>query len=301
MSALYRQHTEERGQVFEESALEAAWRWSEGQPWIVNALAREVIEEQLHKDYSVPITSSHVDKAAETIIIRRDTHVDSLLARLREPRVRRVMDPILTGGRPDGKSTFDDDLQYVLDLGLLKEDSGGYRPSNAVYREAVPRALSMSLQHSLPADLRFRWMDGKTLDMNSLLAEFQAFWRDNVGENTDYYGYRESLPHIVFSGYLQRIVNGKASVQREYPLGSYRVDFMVKYEGRAYPVELKIRQHQKSFDRSLGQLLKYMDICAAAEGWLGLFDHDPGKGWDKKISWETLKISESRAVHVLGF
>ncbi|MDR3155088.1 MAG: ATP-binding protein, partial [Deltaproteobacteria bacterium] len=32
MSALYRQHTEERGQVFEESALEAAWRWSEGQP-----------------------------------------------------------------------------------------------------------------------------------------------------------------------------------------------------------------------------------------------------------------------------
>ncbi|MDR3154367.1 MAG: ATP-binding protein, partial [Deltaproteobacteria bacterium] len=74
MSALYRQHTEERGQVFEESALEAAWRWSEGQPWIVNALAREVIEEQLHKDYSVPITSLHVDKAAETIITRRDTH-----------------------------------------------------------------------------------------------------------------------------------------------------------------------------------------------------------------------------------
>ncbi|MDR3155461.1 MAG: hypothetical protein LBW85_14640 [Deltaproteobacteria bacterium] len=180
MSALYRQHTEASGQRFDDGALEAAWNWSEGQPWIVNALAREAIVKQLKNDFSVPVTQAHIDTAAETIILRRDTHVDSLLARLKEPRVRRVMDPLLIGGNLSGASLLDDDLQYALDLGLIKEDSGNYRPSNAVYREAMPRALSMSFQLSLPPSLQYRWMDGEILDMSSLLTEFQAFWRDRA-------------------------------------------------------------------------------------------------------------------------
>jgi hypothetical protein len=79
------------------------------------------------------------------------------------------------------------------------------------------------------------------------------------------------------------------------------VDFLVRHEGRAYPLELKIRQHQKSFEKSLDQLSKYMDICGACEGWLALFDHDPGKGWDRKLSWDTFRISDRQAIHVLGF
>ncbi|MDR1110815.1 MAG: ATP-binding protein, partial [Deltaproteobacteria bacterium] len=35
---LYGQHSEATGQVFDDSALERAWDWSEGQPWLVNAL-----------------------------------------------------------------------------------------------------------------------------------------------------------------------------------------------------------------------------------------------------------------------
>ncbi|MDR1297456.1 MAG: AAA-like domain-containing protein, partial [Deltaproteobacteria bacterium] len=45
--SLYHQHTEATGQVFEESAVERAWYWTEGQPWLVNAMAQEIIENQL--------------------------------------------------------------------------------------------------------------------------------------------------------------------------------------------------------------------------------------------------------------
>ncbi|MDR3153630.1 MAG: hypothetical protein LBW85_04985 [Deltaproteobacteria bacterium] len=301
MSALYRQHTEASGQRFEDGALEAAWKWSEGQPWIVNALAREVIVKQLKKDFSVPVTQERIDTAAETIILRRDVHVDYLLAHLKTPRVRRVMDPVLTGGQLNRLSLLDDDLHFALDLGLIKEDSGTYRPSNAVYREAMPRALSMSFQISLPPDLHCRWMEGEILDMSSLLTEFQAFWRDHIGENAEFAGYKEALPHIVLSAYLQKVVNGKASVQREYQSGSYRVDFLVRYGGQAYPVELKTGRSQMSFGNSLDRLSKRMDICGACEGWLALFDHGPGEGRDKKLSWETYKIYEHQAIHVLGF
>ena len=41
---LYAQHTAATGQVFEPEALAAAMEWSGGQPWLVNALARECVE-----------------------------------------------------------------------------------------------------------------------------------------------------------------------------------------------------------------------------------------------------------------
>ena len=41
---LYAQHTEETGQPFVEEALAAAFELHQGQPWLCNALAREVIE-----------------------------------------------------------------------------------------------------------------------------------------------------------------------------------------------------------------------------------------------------------------
>ncbi|MDR1872183.1 MAG: ATP-binding protein, partial [Deltaproteobacteria bacterium] len=46
---LYGQHTEATGQVFLDEAVQRAYYWSEGQPWLVNALAREVVEEILRK------------------------------------------------------------------------------------------------------------------------------------------------------------------------------------------------------------------------------------------------------------
>ncbi|MDR2147945.1 MAG: AAA-like domain-containing protein, partial [Tannerella sp.] len=50
---LYRQHTEETGQIFEKDAVDLAFEQTQGQPWLVNAIAREIIIGQLKKDFSV--------------------------------------------------------------------------------------------------------------------------------------------------------------------------------------------------------------------------------------------------------
>ncbi|MDR1065028.1 MAG: AAA-like domain-containing protein, partial [Oscillospiraceae bacterium] len=113
--ALYKQHTDETGQIFEEGAIELVYEQTQGQPWLVNAIAREVIEKQLGGDYTRPVTSEMAEKAIQTIILRRDTHIDSLLERLKEERVRKVIEPIILG-----ESYIDqlsDDYLYVRDLG----------------------------------------------------------------------------------------------------------------------------------------------------------------------------------------
>ena len=57
------------------------------------------------KDRSVPVTALHVQSAKETIILERRSHIDSLIARLREPRVRRVLEPMLAGANSPGRSS----------------------------------------------------------------------------------------------------------------------------------------------------------------------------------------------------
>jgi hypothetical protein len=69
-------------------------------------------------DRSVTITKDIIDHAKEVLIVRRDTHLDVLMDRLKEPRVRVIIDAILAG--TGGESDFQlDDLQYVRDLGLV--------------------------------------------------------------------------------------------------------------------------------------------------------------------------------------
>ncbi|MDR1153736.1 MAG: ATP-binding protein, partial [Bacteroidales bacterium] len=125
---LYQQHTDETGQIFEEDAVELVWQQTQGQPWLVNAVANEVIVEMLHSDYTQPVTAERVAEAVQTIILRRDTHIDSLLERLKEERVRRIIEPIVIG--EFDFDTLSDDFQYVKDLGLISDTPERIGPSN---------------------------------------------------------------------------------------------------------------------------------------------------------------------------
>jgi len=75
---LFHAPCDETGQIFTEGAIQKAFELTGGQPWLVNALAAQVVEKILQKDYSVPVTVEHILQAKEELILRRDTHLDSL-------------------------------------------------------------------------------------------------------------------------------------------------------------------------------------------------------------------------------
>ena len=140
VTELYAQHTADTGQVFTPDACALAFELTHGQPWLVNALAKEAVEE-LVPDPAQAITPAILDAAKEALIRRQDTHLDSLAERLREPRVRRIIEPILAGTALT--SVPEDDLRYVLDLGLVRYGlHGGLEIANPIYREVIPRSLA---------------------------------------------------------------------------------------------------------------------------------------------------------------
>jgi hypothetical protein len=291
VAELYTQHTTEIGQVFEPQAVDYAFEQTQGQPWLVNAVARECVEEINKRDYVTPITQSMAEQAVQNIILARGTHVDSLLERLKEPRVRRVIQPLITGEDILDRRQSDD-YPFTKDLGLIRDDRGRVEPANPIYAELIIRALTADIQdviaekhreYNLPRYLK----DGK-LDMDFLMREFQTYWRENSEIwrerfNTKLYAYDEAAAQLVMQAFLQRVVNGGGHVIREMAAGTRRADICVEYNGQKYPLELKILQSETSRKESLAQLRDYMDKLGADVGWLVIFDRDTGKGWDEKI------------------
>ncbi len=295
---LYNQHTVETGQAFVNEAIDRVFYWTSGQPWLVNAIARECVEEILCRDYTEPVTENLINVAVDTLIKRRDTHLDSLLERLKEERVRRVVEPVILG-KELAVDPLRDDYKYCIDLGVLKDDKGALKASNPIYAEVIIRTLSFKEQYAMMTMVKtIPWITDDTLDMNGLLRGFQQFWRESsemyTRQVTDY---PEAAPHLILQAFLQRVINGGGQITREYALGSLRLDLLVQYKNQKFPIEIKLDYQLKS-DAPFKQLLEYMDRTGTKEGWLTVFSRDREKSWDEKIGWETRVIDE-KTVHLV--
>jgi hypothetical protein len=285
ITTLYRQHTVDSGQVFEQEAIDLVYEQTQGQPWLVNAIVREIIVKILQSDYTQPVTASLVDEAIQTIILRRDTHIDSLLERLKEDRVRAVIEPMLVG--EDFFGRLSDDYQYVTDLGLIKDFENKIQPANPIYGEVIARTLSFDAQKIIaqkqPDTTISRYLKDGKIDMNSLMQDFQQFWRENSDIWVEKFYYKEAAPHLILMAFLQRILNGGGQIIREMAAGTGRTDLCIVYQARKYPIELKIRRGDKSLTEGIEQTLRYMNTFGCSEGWLAIFDRRPKIDWDYKI------------------
>jgi type II secretory pathway predicted ATPase ExeA len=300
VAELYAQHTNETGQTFDLKAVDYIFEQTQGQPWLVNAIACECVEKITKKDYTIPITQDLTKQAIQNLILQWGTHFDSLLERLKEPRVRNVIVPLITGGDVPNKR-MNSDYQFVKDLGLIRDDSGKTEPANPIYAELIIRTLNWDVQDAIKEmhkDYIFpRYLKDGKFDMDYLIKDFQAHWRENSEiwkerYNTDFYKYEEAAPQLVMQAFLQRVVNGGGQVLREMALGTKQADLCVVYESQKYPIELKILQNEKSRADSKAQILAYMDKVGSNRGWLVVFDLSAKKSWGKKIYMKKETIND---------
>ena len=297
---LYRQHTDETGQVFAEEALKLAWEYSQGQPYLVNALARWCVEEIHKEDFTQPVTGADMEEAKEKLIRERGTHLDSLMEKATDPRVQPIVEQVMLGGMiPEAIPA--DDVAYALDLGLLVQERGVLKPANPIYTETIGRYLSRRKQDEVMICLPENpWVRDDGLDMPGLMAAFQQFWRENASESAVPFQYREAYPHLVLQAFLQRVINGGGQIVREMALGSGRLDLGVHFRGAVYAVEVKTRPlYEKSHEKAYVQMAKYIDRLGVPEGWLVVVDSDLTKSWDGKISNEDV-VFEGKEIHVVS-
>ena len=303
--SLLGQHTEDTGQRFAPAAVERVWEQTQGQPWLVNALAAAAcFEGDAARDRSREITEDDVDAARERVVVRRATHLDQLAHRLGDGRVRRVVEPVLSGeNEPEFTAR---DLEYARDLGLVAQDPP-LRIANPIYAEVIPRELTAAAQTALAEEPAWYLRAGGSLDLSRLMQAFQAFFREHSEHWSKRFEYQEAWPQLLLQAFLQRIVNSGGRIEREYGLGRGRTDLLVTWPEGGAPskrvVECKLRRARDGLEAvvrlGLEQTAAYMDRCEATEGHLVIFDRDSNRTWEEKI-FHRSPVAEATPIHVWG-
>ena len=285
--ALLGQHTEETGQVFTAEAIETVWTQTQGQPWLVNALADETcFRDEAAENEDRPITSEDIREAQEQLILRRETHLDQLADKLQEERVQRVVEPLLSGGEDSDFSTRD--LEYVRDLGLIASNEP-LRIANPIYAEIVPRELTYAAQVGLDEDTAWYVTADGSLNVVKLMTAFQTFFREHSEHWVTRFQYQEAGPQLLLQAFLQRIVNSGGRIEREYGLGRMRTDLLIVWpqgdQTRKIVIECKIlhKSLEQTIADGLEQTAEYMDRCDAEAGHLVIFDRREGQRWEDKV------------------
>ncbi|MCX6582887.1 MAG: ATP-binding protein [Candidatus Aminicenantes bacterium] len=291
------QHTQATGQEFPGEVKDEIFRLSGGQPWLTNALARQIVEYILEDDFTRKITPEIVTEAKKELILRRDTHLDCLIDKLNEERVKTVVQAIINGDNIIFDK-LDDTVSYVRDLGIVSQTSP-LKFANPIYAEIIPRIMALSFQDSLPEEIEQSKFVDQTgaLDMEKLLKSFQVFYQRNSQAWLNRYEYKESAHHLLLMAFLQRIVNG-GEIVREMAVGNGRLDMLVKFKKQEFALEIKIKRDNISIEEGKEQLSNYLDRLGLVEGYLVIFD--PGKKkWEQKIYYKD-EIHNNKKIIMVG-
>ncbi len=307
VAELYGQHTMETGQAFSAEAVGLAYELTQGQPWLVNALAYEVVRRM---KVIGPIGASHIEVAKERLILSRSTHLDSLADKLNEPRVRAVVEPILTGADL-GAEVAQRDIDYCEDLGLIARDGKLVRIANPLYREVLPRELSWTWQRRMDVPER-RWsLANGRLDFAAILQAFVDFWRQHGEWMVRGQAWPEAAQQIVLMAFLQRVVNGGGAIEREYGLGTRRLDLLIRWHVRVdaagipmeeerFALEVKVWRDGRGdpLAEGLAQLDAYCGRLGLGVGTLLIFDaRAEGAGpWEQRGTFEAVTSPGGRVV-----
>ncbi|HSO83420.1 MAG TPA: ATP-binding protein, partial [Thiocapsa sp.] len=118
-----------------------------------------------------------------------------------------------------------------------------------------------------------------SLNPERLLGAFLDFWRQHGQPLLGSAAYHEIAPHLVFMAFLHRVANGESTLEREYALGSGRMDLCLRYGAVTLGIELKVWRDgaPDPLAEGLVQLDGYLAGLGLDAGLLVIFDRRAGQ------------------------
>ena len=276
---LLAQYTAEAGQAFAPEVIEALYKQTAGQPFLVNRLA-QILTEALDIPKTESITMAHFAKAHTQLLDERNTNIDHLLTNIRRDRgFESLLMQIVS---------YDDSVQFNLDNDIINElatygviTKGADRRCeivNPIYLYRIIQAFKPPV-NGLERDYfteGFQYLTSTgQIQMERLMENFREFIaragfrilqvpdtpQEYVGQHL-LYAY---LDHFV------RIVG--AAMFLEVQTGRGRIDLLILHNQRKYIVETKIWEGARYYQAGKKQLAAYLKLERAVEGYYVVFDH----------------------------
>ncbi len=288
------QHEQETGQHFEQVVKEGIYEQTLGQPGLVNALARDLVEKKcpdgeritMHALYKTidDFTRVYIDKNISNIVAKAKLHPD-------------LMKEILFG-KDIPFTNYDEPIRFLSVNGVIDDCNGICCVPVPLYKKALytcfqPKTNGEKEHFKSPIETYKKYIDEKgLLDVIKLMKRYIDYVKDRGNIVFSQGKASEGVYHYnidaFFSTYAE-FAGAKCFV--ETPVGGGRVDLLLLQTGKTDIIEIK-RYDSDLYEKSQGQLKTYLDRSGLPEGHLVMFSE-----YHEMESYEKVEI-EDKTLHL---
>jgi len=282
-TGLLEQYTTETGQPFTKETVEALYRESQGQPFLVNRLA-QILTLDIVTDRSQPILPSHMESAMVNLLDENNTHFSSITSKA-VPHRQRLL-PILF--YDEKRSNFRDPVtQELLMYGILRKMREGdiliASIANPIYRKMLILTFSPA-NGDVPTDspvhgsYRHRYIIDGILNMDGLMDSFKRMMEEHgvqLLRSKKTYRPLEIGGQYLLLSYLTAALDSIGGyVALESINSAGEMDLVVVYQGTRFIIETKIWYGKKRFTDGQVQLVGYLNAANLDKGYIVLFSEN---------------------------
>lgn len=278
------QYTEETGQPFTPEVIEMLHKQTGGQPFLVNRFA-QILTEELEIPKPEAITMGHFAAAHVQLLDEENTNISHLLTNIRrDPRFESLLMKVTSYDRGVRFTLDNEIIAELVTYGVIAKDAHRRcKIVSPIYQHRIMQAfkpLVNGLEHEyFPEDTEVEFAnyitpDG-TIDLEPLLNNFQAFiirvgFRILQVPETP----QEFVGQYLLYAYLDEFVQSIGGVMYlEVQTGRGRIDLLLIHRQRKYIVETKIWEGEQRYQAGKKQLIAYVKLEQAVEGYYVVFDH----------------------------
>ena len=276
------QYTEETGQTFKPEVIEMLHRQTGGQPFLVNRFA-QILTEESDIPKTETIRLEHFLTAHAQMLEEQNTNITHLLTNIRrDPNFKRILMKIISYERGMKFSLDNEIINELATYGVIARGTDGMcEVINPVYQHRIMQAftpLINGFEHDyFPEDIDFEDYLVPTghIDLERLIDNFSNFiarvgFRILQVPDTP----QEFVGQDLLYTYLDQFVSiVRGAMFLEVQTGRGRMDLVIFHNGRKYVVETKIWEGEKRYQAGKKQLMAYLKLEKALEGYYVVFDH----------------------------
>ena len=284
VSELLAQYTDEVGQAFASEVIEALYKQTAGQPFLVNRFAQILTEEMdIPKNETIqmdPFATAHTQLLGEA-----NANISHLLTNIRRnPRFESILMRITSYETGIRFNPDDDIIKELTTYGVIAKGTDGMcEILNPIYQQRIMQAFKPLVngleQEYFLGDTRSGLVDYLTstghIEMGLLLDNFRDFvaragFRILLVPNTP----KEFVGQYLLYAYLDQFVQLiHGNIYLEGQTGRGKIDLAIFHNTQKYIVETKIWEGPRSYQAGKRQLAAYLQLEGALEGYYVVFDH----------------------------
>lgn len=296
---LFGQYTAEVGQALVPEVIEAIHKQTAGQPVLVNRFA-QILTEELDIPKTETINRNHFAQAHAQLLEENNVNITHLLTNIRrDRRFERVLMKIVSYDIGIRFTLQNEIIDQLATYGVITKGTDGLcEVLNPIYHYRILQAFKPLVNglesEYLPADHGTGFPDYLTptgeIDMALLLENFSNFiaragFRVLQVPETP----QEFIGQHLLLAYLDQFVQSIGGMMYlEVPTGRGRMDLVIFHNTRTYIVETKIWEGNRRYQEGKRQLVTYLQLEGATEGYYVVFDHRQ----DPEPRVETEKIDD---------